>query len=82
MALLKSRALELEDIERERANECYAIIDAWQVKSNCARGRQPVMTPTVALPAIPEKEDTTPFGYDYSHLPARGGHRQRRWSEL
>jgi hypothetical protein len=75
--LLKSLALQQEELQRQNADECYAILEAWEAKVI------PVIVPI--LHDVPRKrkvEDTKAFGFDYSNLPSRNSKRQSRWSEL
>lgn len=75
MALLKSASLELEDLNRLVADECYAILEAWQ-------STVPVMVPIVHTVCKAAPVDTKPFGFDYGHLPSRNSKRCGRWSEI
>jgi hypothetical protein len=75
MALLKSQALLLEELRAAEAEQCYKMLAGWAPQ-------EPVITPIVELPTRKAKEDTTPFGYDYSHLPSRNASRHRIFSEL
>ena len=74
MALLKSIALQEEELRRENANDCYAIYEGWQRK-------RPITMSTEPPPGKPKPDDDAPFRYDCKALPSRDARRHGRWSE-
>jgi hypothetical protein len=85
MALLKSKALQLEDelreLQQKNADACYAIIDGWHARDAKLRKKLPIITPTETPPGRVTEMDNTPFGYCYQALPSRNARTHKRWAE-
>lgn len=84
MAILKSRALQLEEethkLQQENADTCYAIIDGWEAKVG---RRYDFLSRTSTEPprGKVEEMDSKPFGYCYGALPSRNANTFKRWAE-